>query len=390
MRRVPIVGLHNDAHPVDTILGYGLGEDSTAVLLRWIFEPHTRPCPLENLLVITAMTGDEWPITGALVQQYVLPLLRAHSIRFVQVARAGPSERDGVTVLDDSRHPTRVHLEGDYRLQDELRAAGTIPQSGGARRCSQKAKGWPLDQTIAEITGGRPYRHAIGFESGETSRADRDSRFRQGGREPFYPLISWEWDRAQCSSYIQRTLGVKWVKSACVYCPFALQNKIGRQRVLSLFDEYPVSGILALELEHLAVSLNPKQGLVAGKRLVDLLAQEDRQGILARFHQHLDTLPWAIYDVRRALWARPGDPGRIGGAARKLQTLATGTRTEMSLRLRGMRGDLDAVDGIERLWHRRRDDAVTTVEWFRVAAPVGAVDKEGPRFRAAWDTVAAA
>lgn len=34
-----------------------MGADSTA-LLRWIHEPDTRPCDLDGLLVITAMTGD--------------------------------------------------------------------------------------------------------------------------------------------------------------------------------------------------------------------------------------------------------------------------------------------------------------------------------------------
>jgi hypothetical protein len=40
------------------VLSYGMGADSTALLLRWIHEPATRPCALDQLLVITAMTGD--------------------------------------------------------------------------------------------------------------------------------------------------------------------------------------------------------------------------------------------------------------------------------------------------------------------------------------------
>jgi hypothetical protein len=94
------------------VLSYGMGADSTALLLRWIHQPHTRPCDLGDLLVITAMTGDEWPVTGRLVTGHILPRLREHGIRWVQAARTGPAQADGITILDDSRVPARVCLGG--------------------------------------------------------------------------------------------------------------------------------------------------------------------------------------------------------------------------------------------------------------------------------------
>ena len=42
-----------------TLLSYGMGVESSAVLARWCFEPAVRPCPLDELIVITAQTGDE-------------------------------------------------------------------------------------------------------------------------------------------------------------------------------------------------------------------------------------------------------------------------------------------------------------------------------------------
>ena len=39
----------------------------------------------------------------------------------MQVARHGHFEGEGITVLDDSRTPARVFLEGDYKLSDELK-----------------------------------------------------------------------------------------------------------------------------------------------------------------------------------------------------------------------------------------------------------------------------
>ena len=62
--------------------------------------------------MITAQTGDEYADTGRDVEAYILPLMRSHSIRFVQVARAGHHEADGIVVLDDTRSPTQIHLRG--------------------------------------------------------------------------------------------------------------------------------------------------------------------------------------------------------------------------------------------------------------------------------------
>ena len=83
-----------------TILSYGMGVESSAILVRWIVSPEARPCPLDELIVITAQVGDEYRDTGRDVENHVLPLMRANRIRYVQVARHGHLEADGITVLD--------------------------------------------------------------------------------------------------------------------------------------------------------------------------------------------------------------------------------------------------------------------------------------------------
>ena len=45
---------------MQTVLSYGMGVESSAVLVRWVREPNTRPCPLEDLIVITSQVGDEY------------------------------------------------------------------------------------------------------------------------------------------------------------------------------------------------------------------------------------------------------------------------------------------------------------------------------------------
>jgi hypothetical protein len=99
-----------------TILSYGMGVESSAILVRWIMNPEERPCPLDELIVITAQVGDEYRDTGRDVVNHVLPLMRANGIRYVQVARHGHLQADGITVLDDSCSPEVVFLNGDYKL----------------------------------------------------------------------------------------------------------------------------------------------------------------------------------------------------------------------------------------------------------------------------------
>jgi hypothetical protein len=67
------------------------------ILLRWVLEADTRPCPLSELLVIAAQTGNEYADTEKTSKDTFcpcLPLMRAHRIRFVQVARGGQHESD--------------------------------------------------------------------------------------------------------------------------------------------------------------------------------------------------------------------------------------------------------------------------------------------------------
>ena len=62
------------------ILSFGLGLDSTAILLRWITEPASRTFDFDDLAVVTAMTGDEYLSTSTDVEKVVLPEMRRHPI----------------------------------------------------------------------------------------------------------------------------------------------------------------------------------------------------------------------------------------------------------------------------------------------------------------------
>jgi len=247
------------------VLSYGLGVDSSALLLRWLEEPASRDFDLSELLVVTSMTGDEWPRTGLLVERHILPRLRAAGVRFAQVARAGHLQGEGIVVLDDTNAPRRLHIDGAYKLSQEMKTAGTVPQTGGSRLCSMKFKGWVID-TYLEHHAPEATRHAFGYEVGETARADRcaenmpgrlafDFESTEGGRarrateydtvhrRAEFPLIEWGWDRPDCERYIEQITGVSdWPKSACVYCPFSLTSRAGRERSLVRSLRHPARG----------------------------------------------------------------------------------------------------------------------------------------------------
>jgi hypothetical protein len=378
------------------------------LLLRWLEKPGSRDFDLSDLLVVTAMTGDEWPRTGVLVTEHVLPRLREAGIRYAQVARGGAKQAEGIVVLDDSDSPERIHIAGAYKLSDELTAAGTIPQAGGNRRCSMKFKGWVIDTYLAEYAPAAT-RHAFGFEVGESARAERCSEHMPGrltfGFEtgeasrarrakdfdtPFrvaeFPLIDWGWDREDCRLYIERITGVPdWPKSACVYCPFALTSRAGRARTLLRYDTRPESAMQSLLLERRALCLNPRGGLIAGDRLADLIAIH-RPHLAAEFERRLNDAAHCIYEVRRLWRPRADNPEKVANANRDLRVHATGTRAECEAGVRA-RGVVDRSDGIERVYLRRRDTTLPAREHFFVAGPAGAVEKALSSFDAWWHEV---
>ena len=109
------------------VLSYGLGVDSTSILHRWLTHPQSRDFSLNDLIVISAMTGDEFPDTGRLVTQHILPLLRQHRVRYVQVAKADFYKAEGIKVLSDTDEPDTIYLDGAFKLSQELlRADGEL------------------------------------------------------------------------------------------------------------------------------------------------------------------------------------------------------------------------------------------------------------------------
>jgi 5-methylcytosine-specific restriction endonuclease McrA len=379
-----------------TILSYGMGVESSALLVRWLREPSTRPCSLDDLVVVSAQTGDEYEDTQELVETHILPLLREYNVRYVQVARRGPLEADGIVVLDDTRQPAHLFIEGAYKLSDELRTNGTVPQFGGVHRCSLKAKVFPIERWMREYYP-HPARHAFGYNAEETKRIEKslaaeakrvafgfnaeESKRIERTREydgplriSIFPLLEWRWNRDRCLDYLREQFDVTWKKSACVYCPF---NRLTADAI-DRHKAHPAQVADALMLEHLSLSMNPRGTLYPSKSLVQITLASGNHRATSGFQRKLDESDWAIYRIRRLYHAAKDKSGALhpekkGTALRAVEKLTdTVTRAEANLRLRELAVSTDEIveqRGISYVYRLRCGMQYPTREEFFVAAP---------------------
>ncbi|MFF4489545.1 hypothetical protein ACFY0F_24105 [Streptomyces sp. NPDC001544] len=91
----PVIDAFRPKRP--TVLSYGLGADSTAILLMYLSDPvaHGLEPDLSDLIVVHAVTGDEWEDSLSYCDRLALPLLRERRVRLVQVCRNHSLDRYG-------------------------------------------------------------------------------------------------------------------------------------------------------------------------------------------------------------------------------------------------------------------------------------------------------
>ncbi|MEV4160787.1 hypothetical protein [Nonomuraea dietziae] len=106
------------------------------------------------------------------------------------------------------------------------------------------------------------------------------------------------------------------------------------------------------------------------------------------FRRDLDDLPWAVYDVRRAMAAKPGDQMARGNTYRSLELLVEGSRAEVLAHLDRaayLLGRPVQTDGRHhRVWLRIRNMYYPCGEHALVAGPALAHDKTLSSFEKAW------
>lgn len=377
---------------IPVVLSLGMGLESLAILIRWLLDPLSRDFALTDLIVISAQVGHESVLTKAFMEQIALPLMHRHQVRYIQAARAGPSEHAGVVLLDDSREPWICHTEGHYTLMDELRTNGTLPQyASGKRLCSVKYKGFVLDQLLARLMGSRPFRHIIGFNHDEQERIARDQSFaskQKLNRMAEYPLLSWKWGRAECAAYLLAAVGEVPRKSACSCCPFPNGVRgCGRSEdMLERYRAFPDDCAETLFLEYVAAALNPRMTLYpGGKSILQITQEEDNTAALSRFAERLAATTWALYRVRRIYYA----PGRADRSVERINEGSQDTCQAALETIATISSKMIECSGVgqhPRVYLRRpgSDGPFPRLEEQFVLAPAVVIDKQRERFEATW------
>jgi hypothetical protein len=302
-----------------TVVSNGMGVESIADFLYQDEHPEARLCRDDELIHITAMTGEEYERTEYLMNTYVLPRMAKRGIRYLMVARAGQSDSDGIVVLSDSRATERMVMRGPWHLFQEYRAGVTVPQRGGIRKCSLRSKGFPIDRWIALNIGDQPYQHVIGFNAGESARVAKDQCYgASGGRNAVYPLVARGWSRQDAEDYILQVTGVSWSKSACVGCPFA-----GRDDLVCRWESEPVAKVADIvAMEHNALAVNERAYLFDGGRSTAEIARASGMDQVADLaNARMAAADCAVYEVRRAFPELDADPRAKGRALRSIRRL---------------------------------------------------------------------
>jgi hypothetical protein len=247
------------------IVSYGLGVDSTAVLIG-LHQRRIRPD-----LILHADVGEdnEKPETRA-----YLSVINAwlESVGFPQV-----------TVVKNASPKT-----GDKSLYDRSWRNQVLPAlSYGMHQCSLV---WKRDPQLKFVKAWQPaidtwargelVQFAIGYDAG-----DRDSkRCAQAygkaskGYQNVYPLIEWGWDRERCIAEIQAAGLPVPIKSACFFCPASTKNEIDwlaafhpelASKAIALEDRAKASG-KAAKVNGLGRRLNWRQHLTSTGAIVAL------------------------------------------------------------------------------------------------------------------------
>lgn len=323
---------------------------------------------------MSAHTGNEFPSTKKLVEEHIFPLLRDYGVRYVQVARHGPRKSDGYAILDDSRNPQKLYVEGDYSLGEELFTSGTIPAYTAVHHCTMKFKGFPLDSFVSDYLGEGRVVQYLGYNSEETRRAEKSIEYSSRTKEELrFPLIELSWNRDHCAEYIAQTLGVRFERSACAFCPFA-----ERQAIAERYLREPEAAAYVLFLEYVAMCLNPRMSLFPHGSAYELCVESGNAQALSLLSDRLSAIKWNIYKVER-IWTK-----KIGATSgksfvrvdRRVRSIAQDSRSEMDTLVEKMcrAGDatLDATQGIVRaIAHRRIEGQDPSFEGFELAVRFG-------------------
>lgn len=235
--------------PTIGILSFGGGQDSTTILLKYIYESIYK---YTHFLVIMSDTGDEHPYTYSHVKK-MQQICNTRGIEFVFLTNNMGFHRDS---WQDLISPQTREFEGE-----EFKPSFAILKQ---KSCTEQLKIGPIykfiDEWINEKMGygfkiqpkGRGCRKQaikkfgkengnidvmIGFAKGEEKRMNSALRLQINQRSSkkdiyqkyinrIFPLIDMEMGRKECQTYILEKIGHVPFPSNCMRCPFMAPEEL--------------------------------------------------------------------------------------------------------------------------------------------------------------------
>lgn len=256
-----------------TVLSFGGGQDSTALLYRYAYDPEFRAryAP-DDFVVVMADTNDEHPATLAHVRS-VAEWCVERGIEFHWLH------------ADQGWHSTLWS-----GLREFYAAKNAIGSKAYPKTCTDNLKVQPIYRWLESWLGERygvkvgrkrgfleyaerygRLRMLIGIAAGEEKRiasaAESEPVWRRASVERVYPLVELGMDRAACQAYIRSVGHIVPPPSNCMLCPF-----MSLIELLWLYRHYPDDYHEWVRLEAAKIAANTDKGEknlgVWGKRLL--------------------------------------------------------------------------------------------------------------------------
>ena len=264
--------LNSQLAKLPLIVSYGLGVDSTAVLVG-LHQRGIRPD-----LILFSDTGSEKEET----YDYLVTInawLRNVGFPTVTVVR---------------NQPKRFKWNRYSTLEGNCISNRTLPSLAfGRKSCSLKWKGAVMDKFVDAIYGpDRAVYRAIGYDcSPADNKRFAHAQGKTQGRKGdvfIYPLQQWGWHRFECARQIQAAGLPVPPKSSCYFCPAMKKHEV---------SELPTDKLRRIVIMEANASpfLRKVKGLWRGRRMTDFIRAES-------------LLPAAEID---ALWAKWSAPERL-------------------------------------------------------------------------------
>ena len=263
--------------PWPIIVSYGLGVDSTALLVG------LKRLGIRPTAILFSDVGNEKPGTYAyrpIIDQWL--------------------RENGFPPITDIRYVPKRFKNGPYNtLLGNCMVNKTLPGiSFGPKSCSAKWKGQPMDKWVRTQFPGQPVYRLIGYDAGPKDQKrcggvietiDRNFHFR-------YPLSVWGWDREGCKAAIQEEGLPVPPKSACFFCAGTTKAELEEMCVT---DPDLVRDALEMEA-NAAPNLRVIEGLW-GRPIKGTRKPESRRpGSWTKYVNDNNLLPHPIYHERES------------------------------------------------------------------------------------------